>query len=111
MDTMTKPKTELVDEMKQLRCSVCGATTYAACNCEVAYVSAAKYAATAIADNPEKNNKAIAEMLGVSEETVRRVRKSVPLKRELTAGSARMARAIRQASHANLKRQELHHNR
>jgi DNA-binding MarR family transcriptional regulator len=60
----------------QLQCSGCGATTNAACNCGAPYVPAGTRAAEAIAKNPEKSSRKIAEEIGVSEPTVRRARKS-----------------------------------
>jgi predicted amidophosphoribosyltransferase len=60
----------------QLECSVCGAGAVASCNCGAPYVSAGVRAAEAIAKNPEKSDRAIADDLGVGSNTVRRARKS-----------------------------------
>jgi hypothetical protein len=60
--------------MARIECTACGATADAACECGVAYVPAGVRAAKAIADNPEKSNRAIAAEIGVSEPTVRRAR-------------------------------------
>lgn len=61
----------------RLRCSNCGRTSEAACDCGVAYVPAAKYIAQVIAEHPElenKSNRAVAAQIGVSYETVRQTR-------------------------------------
>jgi hypothetical protein len=54
----------------RLECIECGETADAACRCGVAYVPAGARAAKAIADNPEKSDRAIAAELGVSDMTV-----------------------------------------
>lgn len=59
-----------------LRCSECGATAKAACNCGADYIPAGRMAARAIAAHPEKSDRAIAADLGVSDRTVNRARKS-----------------------------------
>jgi hypothetical protein len=56
--------------MAIMRCSQCGETTNAACECGVAYVSAGEYAAQAIAAHPEKSSRAIAAEIGVDHKTV-----------------------------------------
>jgi DNA-binding transcriptional MocR family regulator len=61
--------------MTKLECSKCGATVEAACNCGAAYVPAGARAAQAVAENPEKSDRAIAAELGVGSNTVRRARK------------------------------------
>ena len=58
-----------------LRCSTCGATTDAACDCGAEYVQAGVLAAAAIEANAALSNAAIAEQIGVDEATVRRARK------------------------------------
>jgi hypothetical protein len=58
----------------RLTCSKCGAGGEASCDCGVPYVPAGDRAAAAIAANPTKSNRAIADDLGVSEPTVRRAR-------------------------------------
>jgi hypothetical protein len=60
----------------RLECSTCGATADAACNCGAPYVRAGSRAAQAIAANPEKSNRMIAEETRISEPTIRRARKS-----------------------------------
>lgn len=55
----------------KLKCSACGATAEASCNCGAAYVPARDVAAKAIADNPELSARAIAAKVGVDEQTVR----------------------------------------
>lgn len=59
----------------RLECSNCGATTDAACNCGVPYVTAGERAAKAVAANPEKSNRAIADIADVDEKTVRKARR------------------------------------
>jgi hypothetical protein len=60
-----------------LACSKCFATTEVKCDCGVAYiyVPAGERAQQAVADNPEKSDRAIAAEVGVNAETVRRARK------------------------------------
>ena len=80
MQTIAKPKTESVEEVKQqpaqLCCSGCGVTIDAACNCHLPYVPAGVAAAKAIEAHPEKSNVAIAKKIGVHESTVREARKT-----------------------------------
>lgn len=59
-----------------MRCSGCGVTQAAACDCGVAYVPAGEYAAKAIADpaNREKSHSMLAQEIGVSDQTVLRAR-------------------------------------
>jgi hypothetical protein len=59
-----------------LRCSECGAAAKAACNCGAPYIPAGQLAAKAIAANPQKSTRAIAEEIGVGTMTVSRARKS-----------------------------------
>jgi hypothetical protein len=58
----------------RLACSACGAEANASCNCGKPYVPAGQRAAEAVAANPEKSNRAIAEKIGVDEKTVREAR-------------------------------------
>jgi anti-sigma28 factor (negative regulator of flagellin synthesis) len=60
-----------------LACTECGAEAYASCNCHKPY-KPVELAAKAIAANPTKSNRAIAEEIGVSEPTVRRARTASP---------------------------------
>lgn len=60
----------------KLQCSKCGATADAQCGCGVSYLPAGSRAAAAVAADPGKSNRALADDLGVSRETVRRARKS-----------------------------------
>lgn len=60
----------------RLECSACGAEANASCDCAKPYVPASTLAAKAIAANPEKSNRALADEIGVSEPTVRRARAS-----------------------------------
>lgn len=55
-------------------CTSCGATVDAACDCGAPYAPAGDRAAAAVAANPQKSNRAIADEIGVSYETVRRAR-------------------------------------
>ena len=54
----------------------CGSEAKASCSCGVSYVPKKVRAAEAVAANPEKSNRAIAEDLNVDEWTVREARKS-----------------------------------
>jgi hypothetical protein len=69
-------RTGTVIEMavQQLSCTGCGAEANASCNCGKPYVPKKQRAAEAIAANPQKSNRAIAEETGVAEATVRRAR-------------------------------------
>jgi len=58
----------------QLQCTMCKAETAAACSCGAIYRPKAQRAAEAVADHPEKSNRAIAVETGLSEATVRRAR-------------------------------------
>lgn len=60
----------------RLRCESCGATAEAACDCGVAYVPAGQKAAAAIMANPGLSNRAIAQEIGVSNQTVMRARQA-----------------------------------
>src|SRR2546430_5482496 len=66
-----KPETPL-----QIKCSSCGATADAACDCGAAYVPAGARAAKAIEKNPGRSNRALAADIGVDEGTVRKARQS-----------------------------------
>jgi hypothetical protein len=59
-----------------LRCSGCGATTNAACNCDLPYEPAGVIAAKAVAANPNMSDSSIAKKIGVSLDTVQRARKN-----------------------------------
>jgi hypothetical protein len=64
-------------EGRKLQCSKCGAVTEAACDCQVEYKSVpGERARKAVEATPGKSNRAIAEEIGVSYETVRRARPS-----------------------------------
>jgi hypothetical protein len=61
----------------ELRCSECGAEANATCACGVAYIPAGEYARKVAAMQPGVSNRALAEQIGVSYQTVRRARQSV----------------------------------
>ena len=63
-----------VPSRQRLVCSGCGAPGKGSCDCGVTYLPAQR-AADAIAKNPTKSNRAIADELGVSDMTVGRARK------------------------------------
>jgi len=60
----------------RLACSACGAEANASCNCGKPYEPKLQRAADAVAEHPEKSNRAIAEQIGVDEKTVRKARSS-----------------------------------
>lgn len=60
--------------MSGLACTGCGAFAQAACNCGVEYVPTGLRAAAAVAANPGKSDRAIADEIGVSNQTVKRAR-------------------------------------
>jgi hypothetical protein len=62
--------------VQRMSCSACGAEANASCTCGVPYVPKAMRAAVAIAADPTKSNRAIADEIGVSEPTVRRAREA-----------------------------------
>lgn len=75
----------MVAEIHQLRakpisinwmCSACGID--AGCNCGAPLMSKAQRAAEAIAADPRKSDRAIAEEIGVGSNTVRRARQTAP---------------------------------
>jgi len=59
----------------KLVCSACGAAGEGSCGCGVAYVSPGARAEEAVKANPEKSDRAIADDIGVSHQTVMRERK------------------------------------
>ena len=60
--------------VQMMACTACGREVNAACTCGAPYVPKKQRAAEAIAANPQKSNRAIADEIGVSEPTVRRAR-------------------------------------
>src|SRR6266550_529556 len=58
-----------------LHCSACGISASTACACGAPYVSAGKIAARAVAEHPEKSDRAIADELGIDHKTVGRARR------------------------------------
>jgi hypothetical protein len=81
----------MVHRGELLRCTRCSAEAKAGCACGQPYVGAHRWAApaapkertaleraaAAVAANPEKSNRAIAEEIGVGDQTVRRAREKV----------------------------------
>jgi hypothetical protein len=57
-------------------CTECGARALAACNCGVAYIPANIAAAIAVAEHPEKSDRAISILTGIARTTLQRARKS-----------------------------------
>jgi hypothetical protein len=75
--TTTTTTTDAVIKMPaRLECSKCGAATDAACDCGEPYVPAGARAAKAVAENPQKSDRAIAAETGVSHHTVAKARRS-----------------------------------
>lgn len=64
-------------EVSQLVCVSCGAETNASCNCGKPYVPKIVRAIEAVKTNPEKSNRAIAQEIGVSYDTVNKARKQL----------------------------------
>lgn len=67
-----------IDEAREhLECEKCGATAEAKCDCGVGYkyVPAMKIAEKAVMENPQKSNRAIADEIGVSDQTIGRARR------------------------------------
>jgi len=60
----------------KLVCSACGAVGQGSCRCNAPYVPAGKRAEEAVAANPGKSDRSIADDVGVSRETIRRARKA-----------------------------------
>lgn len=69
-------KAQILQMPLRLECSACGARAEAACYCGAPYVRAGQRAATAIAHNPQKSDRAIAAELGIDHKTVGKARKS-----------------------------------
>ena len=76
-----------------LACTECGAEVSGSCNCHKAY-KPVDLAAKAIAANPSKSNRAIADEIGVGHATVDRAESQLPHMRHLSA-PARTAKPIR----------------
>jgi hypothetical protein len=57
-----------------LRCSACGATTEAACDCGAGYVPATEVARRAVIKDPHRSVREVAAEVGVSKSTVSRAR-------------------------------------
>ena len=76
MSNQTAEIIPLPGSLPELKCTKCGATTIAVCNCGVRYIQASERAAEAVAANPEKSDRMIAEAIGVSDKTVAKARKS-----------------------------------
>ncbi len=68
------PNTVIQFAVQRLSCSECGAEANASCNCGKPYVPAKVRAAEAIKANPQKSDRAIADEIGVSHQTVGRAR-------------------------------------
>jgi hypothetical protein len=69
-----KPVAAEFISIQRMICTGCGAEANAPCNCGVSYVPKVVRAREAIAANPEKSNRAIAEEIGADEKTVRKAR-------------------------------------
>lgn len=68
--------TEIKMSVQRMVCTACGSEANASCNCGKPYVPAKQRAAEAIKANPQKSNRAIADEIGVSKDTVRKVRET-----------------------------------
>jgi hypothetical protein len=87
-----------IPSIARLACSSCGAETDASCNCGAPYLPAGMRAAKAIAENPEKSDRAIAADIGVDHKTVGSVRAEaeangeIPHKKDRRESTGRKAR-------------------
>jgi hypothetical protein len=72
---MQHPAVVIPMAVVRLACTSCGAEANASCNCGKPYVPAMARAAKAIAENPQKSDRAIAKEIGVSNVTVSKARK------------------------------------
>jgi hypothetical protein len=73
---MNEP-TEIVQRVtRAMHCSECGVEAAAACDCGAPYIPAGVAAAKAVAAHPEKSDRAIAAVIGVSDKTVGKARKA-----------------------------------
>ena len=61
---------------RSMECSSCGAAGIAACDCGAPYMPAAERAAKAIAANPDKSVREIADEIGVGKSTISRIRQA-----------------------------------
>jgi hypothetical protein len=69
--------TEIVRRVtRAMHCSECGVEAAAACDCGAPYIPAGAAAAKAVAAHPEKSDRAIAAVIGVSDKTVAKARKA-----------------------------------
>jgi len=73
---MIEPSEIVQRVTRALACSACGAAGEANCDCGVPYMPASVRAAKAIAETPNKSDRAIAADIGVSDRTVNRARGS-----------------------------------
>lgn len=73
---MDNPNSVIEKTYSLMACTACGAEAYASCNCRAAY-KPIEIAAKAVAANPEKSDRAIADEIGVSHATVSRARATV----------------------------------
>lgn len=73
---------EPIKEPNVLRCTSCGATTQAPCECGVpfALLKPSEAARIALQRTPELSNRIIAEYLGINPSTVDEMRKQLPVK-------------------------------
>ena len=60
---------------RALACSMCGAAGEANCDCGAPYMPASTKASKAVAEHPEKSDRAIAAEIGVSHPTVAKARR------------------------------------
>jgi transposase len=60
-----------------LYCAKCGVVSEPRCDCNVGYITAGEVARRAVAAKPEMSDRAIAEAIGVSDQTVGRARKKL----------------------------------
>jgi hypothetical protein len=103
---MTNPRTR-----PKLFCSECGAKAQAACNCGVHYLAAGVAAALAVAEHPEKSDRAIAKETGIPRATLQRARKSTgpngPVEKRI--GLDGKSRRLPHYDYAPTPEQELRH--
>jgi hypothetical protein len=75
----------------RLACSACGAEANASCNCGKPYLPRER-AAKAVAEHPEKSDRAIAEEIGVSHPTVAKARREAATGNDLPVEKSRIGK-------------------
>jgi hypothetical protein len=87
-----------ISNLHEISCKACGITLAAGCGCRVGYdyVKPIERAKRAIANTPDKSDRAIAEDIGVSDTTVLRARRTTASKEAVEKRTGKDGKARRQ---------------